>query len=500
LRDGVTYFEPKFTYHGFRYMEMRGEPKSAEFEACFVHDEVRQVGSFSCSNPLINDIVTAAARGIRGNYRSMPTDCPQRDERMGWLGDRAGGAPGEMFLFDVSNVYRKWMDDIRESQAVNGCVPDIAPPFWKNYSDNITWPSCVVFIPHWLRRHYGDGGVIEQNFDAITRWLDHMCEYLEDGLLDRDIYGDWCVPPEEGYMIHSERADRKTSPFILASAYLAQNLELASAMAERMGKNELAVRWRAQRGQIAEALNARFLDADTGRYDNGSQTGALLPLAFEVTPEPQRKQVFDYLVSRIEENGAPVLGTGLVGGQWLLRTLTAYGRADIALSLVAREEYPSWGYMIRQGATTIWELWNGNSAEPFMNSRNHVMLLGDLLTWLFEDVAGIQPRTAGFEQITLRPHFILDSVDCKHESIRGPIHSRWETKDGKIEWSVSLPPNVETFVELRAESAKSVLINGSQPELVPCTVAASPFSWVQTKLPTGTHRITLDCAALPGAA
>lgn len=492
LREGATEFEPKFTCHGFRYMELRGAPAAAEFVACVVHDEVPATGSFTCSNEIVNQIVTAAARGIRGNYRSMPMDCPQRDERMGWLGDRGGGAPGEMFLFDVSKVYRKWMDDIRDAQGVNGCVPDIAPPFWRMYSDNVTWPSCLVFIPHWLQRHYGDAGVVEKNFGAMERWLEHMSDYLEDGLLDRDVYGDWCVPPEARHLIHSERADRKTSPLILASTYLAQNLALATAFAERLGRPEIAQRWQVRRREIAAALNARFLDEASGVYDNGSQTAALLPLAFGLTPEPQRRRVFDYLVSRLTESGHPTLGTGLVGGQWLMRTLTAYGRADLALALATREEYPGWGYMVRQGATTIWELWNGDTADPLMNSGNHVMLLGDLVTWLFEDVAGIQPRRPGFAEITLRPHFVFDAVTCEHRSIRGPIGSRWETAGGKVEWTVTLPPNVQTHVELPASVAKTLRVNGAAPALAPLTLPQSPFPWVQTPLPPGSHVITCD--------
>ena len=491
LREGTTGFEPKFTYHGFRYVELRGDCDEVELMACFVHDEVPETGSFSCSNELVNQIVEAAARGIRGNYRSMPTDCPQRDERMGWLGDRAGGAPGEMFLFDVAGVYRKWLGDIRDSQSPSGSLSDIAPAFWGMMTnDNVTWPSCVSFIPHWLQRHYGDPGVVAENFPAIEAWVENMCRYLDGGLLGRDIYGDWCVPPESPHLIHSERADRKTSPVILASSYLAKNLEIAATFARQLGHTQLAETWTKRREEIAAALAKAFLDDATGRYDNGSQTAALLPLAFDLVPESRRAQVFEFLVSRLTESGTPSLGTGLVGGQWLLRTLTAHGRADLATALVTRDEYPSWGYMIRQGATTIWELWNGNTADPFMNSRNHVMLLGDLLTWLFEDVAGIQPRSPGFATVGLRPHFVFDSVECSHRTVQGPIRSGWHIENGATRWSVELPPGVDAVAELPTACAGTLEVNGRPPDLEHFESEEGPL--VRLALAPGPHVLTFQ--------
>ncbi len=458
-------FEPKFVYHGFRYVELRGNAEVVEIAAVYVHDEISAVGSFVCSSEVVNRIVDAAARGIRTNCRSMPTDCPQRDERMGWLGDRAGGAPGEMYLFELKNFYEKWMEDIRDAQAVNGCIPDLAPPFWQMYNDNVTWPSVVAFLPHWLHRHYGDIEVIRENFAAIGRWIEHMSSYLEAGLIDRDLYGDWCVPPEEPHLILTNQPERKTSGTILASTYLAKDLELAAAFARQMDRGDLADRWMSRRAEIAAALNEEFFDPVIGCYDNGSQTAALLPLAFGITPEDSAEQVFDYLVSRITETGEPVLGTGLVGGQSLLRTLARHGRVDLARALATREDYPSWGHMIRNGATTIWELWNGDTASPFMNSGNHVMLLGDLIPWLFEDVAGIQAAEPGFRRVRLQPNFVFDSVNCSHRSIRGTIESRWETIGSRIEWSVLLPPNVDGWAEIPAQMADSVELDGARPEI-----------------------------------
>ena len=496
LGEGETAFEPKFTYHGFRYVEVRGErsqPELKDVVACFVHDDVERTGDFSCSNDTVTKIVEAAARGIVGNYRSMPTDCPQRDERMGWLGDRGGGAPGEMFLFDVQKHYRKWLADIRLAQAPNGCLPDIAPPFWRMYNDDVTWPSCFVLISHWLHRHYGDRAVVGENFPAISKWLDHMCGYLENDLISRDVFGDWCVPPESRHLIHSERADRKTSPVILSSTYLARLLEMAATFARMLGNDDDAARWTGRHAEISAALNARFLDASRGSYDNGSQTAALLPLAFGITPEAERRKVFDYLVGRITEGGSAQLGTGLIGGQWLMRTLTAYGRADLARELATREEYPGWGYMMSQGATTIWELWNGNTADPLMNSGNHVMLLGDLISWLFEDVAGIQPAEPGFSTIRFRPHFLFRSVACRHHTIRGMASSSWDSTERNVSWEVEVPANVTGIAELPPGTSTHLRLDGQAPP------ASNGGSCIRIPLEPGRHTITFANTGLCAA-
>ncbi len=498
LGEGETRFEPKFVFHGFRYAELRGEAEVVELEAIYVHDDVPATGSFECESEVLNKIVEATARGIRTNCRSMPTDCPQRDERMGWLGDRAGGAPSEMFLFDLANFYRKWLDDIRDAQAPNGCIPDIAPAFWRMYQDNVTWPSVAVFIPHWLHRHYGDDGVVAQNFDALARWLDHMSRYLLDGLIDRDLYGDWCVPPEEAHLIFTLQEGRKTHSVILASTYFARDLEIAAAFADRLGRDDLAAKWRARRAEITTALNARFYDEATGSYDNGAQTASVLPLAFDLAPEGEERKVFNALVTKMTATGAAELGTGLVGTRSLLRTLTAYGRADVARDLATREEYPGWGYMIGQGATTIWELWNGDTAAPFMNSGNHVMLTGDLIAWLFEDVAGIQAAEPGFRRVRFRPHFVFESVDCRHRSIRGEIGSRWMKRDGRIKWTVTLPPNVDGWAEVPVEWARDLTLDGDQPETAAAPSGRSERHWVRVELEPGRHEFVLRQDAQDG--
>ena len=454
-------YEPRFALHGFRYVEVREElsPATAlELTACFVHDDVKAEGKFKCSDETMNSIFLAARHGILGNYRSMPTDCPQRDERMGWLGDRAAGSAGEMYLFDVAAFYRKWMDDIRAAQLPNGCIPDVAPPYWRLYNDNVTWPACLTFIPNWLHLHYGDTATIARTYPAIRSWIDHMLEMVHDGLITRDIYGDWCVPPESQDLIHAEDPQRRTSGPLLASCFMVKILEQGAKFAEIVGSEDDARRWADRSDAMRDAINRHFLRPGDACYDNGSQTSSVIPLAFGIVPENLREKIFDRLVSCILESGEPVIGTGLIGIQCLMRTLTACGRADLACEIAARTTYPSWGYMLKNGATTIWELWNGNTADPAMNSANHVMLLGDFIPWMFADLAGMQPGEPGFSRILLRPVFPekLTFVEASFHAMPGELRSAWKREKHGITWTFTIPAN--TFATALLD------VDGEEPE------------------------------------
>ena len=203
---GPEVYEPRFTYHGFRYVEITGypgEPGMGAIEACVVHDDLEPAGDFACSNELLNRIYTNCRWGIRGNYRSIPTDCPQRDERQGWLGDRAMGCRGEMQLFDVAAFYEKWLTDMADTQRPDGSVCETAPSYWPFYFDNVTWPGTIALIPNVLREQYGDERFIVHHYPAMRAWVEHMCGYMVNDLIPRDTYGDWCVPPEDPKVIHS---------------------------------------------------------------------------------------------------------------------------------------------------------------------------------------------------------------------------------------------------------------------------------------------------------
>lgn len=470
---GKEVWEPRFTYHGFRYVEVTGLPgiaTLAALEGRVVNDDLASAGEFKCSNELLNQIYTNVHWGTRGNYRSMPTDCPQRDERQGWLGDRSEECRGESFLFDIGKLYPKWLQDISDSQKPSGSLPDVAPAFWPIYSDNVTWPSTLIIAPAVLHRQYGDTAPIAKNYDSAKKWLDYMNGFMTNGIIAKDSYGDWCVPPEELKLIHSKDPARQTDKALLATSYFYNNLKMMERYAKLLGKPNDVARYAKWADEVKVAFNNKFLKRDKGFYDNGSQTSCVLPLAFGLVPDDMRASVFKQLVNKLTNETRGHIGTGLIGGQYLCRVLSDNGRADLVYKMATKKEYPGWGYMIANGATTIWELWNGNTADPTMNSGNHVMLVGDLMIWYHEYLAGISadPTQPGFKHIIMKPHPVgdLKFVKATHRSPYGLISSDWrksgdwQRNEEKFEWNIEVPANTTATVYVPAMRKKNVTESG----------------------------------------
>ena len=465
---GTEIYEPRFTYQGFRFVELTGYPGTPTLDSitgCVVHTDLPIVGNFECSNTTINQIHKNIFWGLRGNYLSIPTDCPQRDERQGWQGDRAAESLGEMFLFDNVTLYSKWLQDIEESQTPEGNLSDVCPPFWPLYSSNVTWPSAFTIVPESLWKQYGDDRPIKRHYAAMVKWLNHLDHTVKDGITEADNYGDWCVPPERKELIHSQDPARKTSKGILATSYYINNLNLVARYADMLGKPEEAKAHRDKAAMMTTAFNKKYYDTATGKYDNGTQTSCVLPLYFGLVPEDQREKVFATLVNNIEHVTDYHIGTGLIGGQWLNRVLTEFGRADVSYRFATNTGYPSWGYMIENGATTIWELWNGNTADPAMNSGNHVMLVGDLTIWLYQNLAGIKSDD-GFQTLDMAPIPVgdLTFVNAEYDSIRGMIKSHWRKDNGQFVWDVTIPVGSKAFLTVPTSDRESIRVNGIKPE------------------------------------
>jgi alpha-L-rhamnosidase len=470
--SGTATWEPAFTYHGFRYVEMRGfpgKPSLASLSGRVVHDDLRAAGEFSCSNPLLNGIYRNVVWGVKGNYRSIPTDCPQRDERQGWLGDRGEESLGETYLFDNAALYAKWLQDMADAQKPSGSVPDVCPAYWPIYSDNVTWPSTSVIIPDTLHRQFADSRVIRTHYESASKWVDYMCGFVTNGIISRDAYGDWCVPPEDPKLIHSQDPGRRTDPGLLATAYFYHDLRLMEQYANMLAKTSDARRYGQLAGDMKAAFNAQFLHEDLGYYDNGTQTSCVLPLAFGLVPAQQQERVFDHLVQKINNESHGHIGTGLIGGQYLNRVLSEHGRGDLAYTIASQRDYPSWGYMLGKGATTIWELWNGDTADPGMNSGNHVMLVGDLVVWLYESLAGIRPDPAqpGFKHIIMKPEPVgdLTFVKATHRSPYGLVASHWQRSGSKFDWQITVPANTTASVYVPARTEADVKEGGTPASL-----------------------------------
>ena len=466
--DGEETWEPRFTSHGFRFVEVTGFPGTPDLnslEGRVVNDDLPVAGNFLCSNDLINRIYTNIVWGTRGNYRSMPTDCPQRDERQGWLGDRSEECKGEAYLFDIAPLYAKWRQDMEDAQRPTGVIPDVAPAYWPIYSDNVTWPSSAIIIPSALERQFGDTASIGKNYDGAKLWMEHMLTLAKDNIISKDSYGDWCVPPEEAHLIHSKDPARQTDKALLATSYYYYDLCLMEKYANLLGKTDDAAHWKKLTEDFKTAFNNKFLDREKGQYSNGTQTSCVLPLAFGLVPDDMKSKIFATLVANIENVTKGHIGTGLIGGQYLNRVLSDNGRADLCYTIASQKTYPSWGYMVSQGATTIWELWNGNTADPTMNSGNHVMLIGDLVVWFYEYLGGIAPASPGFKTIVMKPVPVgdLTFVKATHNSPYGLIASEWYRDGNKFDWQIEIPANATATVYVPAAKLENVKVQDATP-------------------------------------
>jgi alpha-L-rhamnosidase len=450
---GAETWEPRFTYHGFRYVEVRGypgKPGLAAIEGRVVHDDMTRIADFKSSDELLNRLHHNIVWGVRGNYRSIPTDCPQRDERQGWLGDRSMVSRSESYLFDIAAFYTKWDHDLEDSQNVAGVIPDVSPAYWRLYTDDVTWPSTFILVPGMLLDQYGDRRVIAQSYPAMKKWVDHMRGFIHDGLLSKDTFGDWCVPPENPKLIHSQDPARRTDKTLIATAYFQYLLRLMERYAKIARQEQDAGGYEVLSRQMQAAFERRFFEPDKAAYGNDSQTSMLLPLALGITPDEIRPRVVVSLTRKIEQESNGHIGVGLIGAQWLMRTLSDNGQADLAYRIATQKDYPGWGYMVEKGATTVWELWNGDTADPAMNSGNHVMQIGDLGIWLYAYLGGIRPdpEEPGFRRTIIHPVVpaSLQFVHASHQSMYGKIVTDWRREGDRFSLNVTIPANTTAVV------------------------------------------------------
>ena len=466
-------WKPSFVFHGFRYVEVSGYPgvpDPEDFTGEVIYDSMPFSGSFSTSDTIVNSIYRNATWGIRGNYHGMPTDCPQRDERLGWLGDRTTGAFGESYVYDNNLLYAKWLQDIAETQREDGAVSDVSPNFWQLYNNDVTWPSAYFNVALMLYERYGNLGPIQKHYESMKKWMDFMAsDCMSDGIIPNDTYGDWCMPPESPQLIHSQDPARKTDGRLLSTATYYYLLGVMERFAALTGHDADIDAFRSMAATVKEAYNREFMHrSDSGTdvwYGNNTVTANLLSLVYGLVPEGCEESVFGHIVDKTVNDFDGHVSTGVIGICHLMRTLTRYGRADLAWRLATNTDYPSWGYMVRRGATTIWELWNGDTADPAMNSANHVMLLGDLLIWFYEDLAGIKtaPGALAFNSLQMKPYPVegLDHVDASYDSVRGRIASAWKkTEDGMFEWDVTLPANTSAEIWVPSAEGKAEEVSG----------------------------------------
>jgi len=454
--EGPAALEPRFTLHGFRYAEISGCDRldRSALTAQVVHSDIAVTGSFESSESWLNRLFTTIDWGQRGNFISVPTDCPQRDERLGWLGDAQIFARTASYNRDVAAFFAKWLDDIDDARLPSGAFPDIAPRLNLTWGGAPAWADGGVIIPWTLYLMYGDRGNLERHYGAMTEWMDFVergnPEFIRNYELGNS-YNDWLAP-----------GDDLTPPELLATAYWAYDAELMSQIAQLLGRPDDAVEYQALRSKIDAAFTDAFVATD-GSIASGSQTAYALGLHMNLIPEDLRATAAGHLVAAIEAAGWS-LTTGFVGVGYLLPVLSSTGYTDIAYRLLCQNAYPSWRYMLDHGATTIWERWNGWTPErgfqsPWMNSFNHYAL-GSLGEWLYRFVLGIEPAPGSnaFDRLVLRPHpgGGLTFARGAYESVRGSIRSAWKQGSGRFSLAVELPPGVTASVRVPSADASSV--------------------------------------------
>ncbi|MDH5467892.1 MAG: glycoside hydrolase family 78 protein [Candidatus Aminicenantes bacterium] len=461
-------FEPRFTFHGFQYVEVTGFPGVPGKDAitgCAIHSAAPPAGSFECSSPLVNKIYQNLTWSQRGNYISVPTDCPQRDERLGWMGDAQIFIRTGTFNMDAAAFFTKWMVDVEDAQSGEGAFPDFAPRLkdkvLMRFESAPAWGDAGIIVPWTVYRVHGDTRIVSGHWEAMVKWMDFLQEANPELIRKNKVgnnYGDWL----------SIKAD--TPKDLLATAYWAYDARLMSRMAEAIGRSSEAFYYEKLFQNIREAFQREFVLPD-GRIKGETQTGYLLALAMDLVPEELRSRSAEHLVENIKQRDWH-LSTGFVGAGYLNPVLTEMGYPDVAYRLLLNETFPSWGYSINQGATTIWERWDGWTEEkgfqdPGMNSFNHYAF-GSVGEWLFRFVAGIDldPEIPGYKRIIIRPHpgGGLEYARAEYDSIQGKISSGWKLEDGKLILNVTIPANTTAMIHVPAEDLSQVTESGKPAE------------------------------------
>lgn len=468
---GRESFMPRFNYKGFQYVEVTStqplELNKESLTGFFMHSNVPPVGRIHTSNPVLNKLWEATNNSYLSNLYGYPTDCPQR-EKNGWTGDAHIAIETGLYSFDGITIYEKWLADHRDEQQPNGVLPATIPSAgwgyeWANGPD---WTSTIAIIPWNIYLFYGDTTLLASCYDNIKRYVDHITEISPTGLTTWGL-GDW-VPV------------RSTTPVELTSSiYYFVDASILSKAAGILGRQQDQQQYTALAAKIRNAINAKYLDTATGIYGKGVQTEMSAPLYWGVTPDALKAKVAANLAKRVEQDSFH-LDVGLLGTKTILNALSENGYADIAYKVASQETYPSWGWWIVNGATTLYENWAIDAKSDI--SLNHIMF-GEIGAWLYKGIGGIKPdeKAPGFRHIILEPHFVagLNSYESSHESPYGSIVSSWERSAGKIVYTVTVPAGATASIHFDIPDGKKVYgqngaaVNNSKPY----PVAAGKYSF-----------------------
>ena len=474
-------WEPKFTFHGFRYVQLDGflsarrkAPDGTFYEpeltAIVLHSELDKRSSFKCSNPKLNQLYSNICWGQRDNFLEVPTDCPQRDERLGWTGDAEVFCPTAALNYNVGAFFRKYCRDMREAQREDGGIAAVAPDILQCSYDAAAWADAAVICPWVIYQHYGDIRILAENYEMMHKWVDYQLATANDFIRPDTAYGDWLSLAEE-----------KTPSHFIGTVYFRHTANLVSKSAALLGKSEDAAKYAKLSSDIAEAFRQKYLAPD-GSVSINNQTTCALALHFNMLLPEQIAVNISKLRRLIAENGNK-LNTGFVGTACLNLALSEHGASDAAYTLYLQEEFPSWLFSVNQGATTIWERWNSYTikdgfGDANMNSFNHYAY-GAVQEWVFRHVCGIRYLAPGGKHLLFAAEtdVRLDFADGTIDTMYGKAESSWKFENDKLFWHISAPANSRMTVQI-PEGFREV--SGKFP-------ADRSF-----ELPCGTYDLTLE--------
>ena len=456
-------FLPHFTFHGFRYICVEGmeEISLDQFTACAMHSDMEKTGTFTCLNKKVNQLQSNISWSLRDNFLDIPTDCPQRDERLGWTGDAQVFSWTAAYNRNTALFFAKWMRDMSAESSLELGVPHVVPDILGQYSAS-AWSDAAVIIPWVVYQTYGDERILEENWKCMHEWVDYITNHCkENGLWQSGFqYGDWLALDKE------ESADRTgaTDKYMIANAYYIYVTDIVKKIADVLGKKEEAKKYHELYKRTLESFRQEYYTS-TGRIVSETQTGAILSLYFNLARKKDRKRIISTLVTNIE-NHKDHLSTGFVGTPYICHTLSENGAHEKATALFMKEDYPSWLYAVNKGATTIWERWNsilpdGSFDESGMNSLNHYAY-GSIGDWMYRKVAGISQVEPGYKKFKIEPMFVkgIGTVCGEFESVYGKIVSCVSCKNGKINVHIEVPANTKAVVLLPEKDKEQEIGSG----------------------------------------
>ncbi len=495
---GEETFEPHFTWHGFQFIRIEGYPgeiKAENFTAVALYSDMKVTGTFASSNPLINQLQHNIEWGQRGNFLDVPTDCPQRNERLGWTGDAQVFSRTASFLRDVDNFFIKWMKDVAADQLPDGSVPHVIPNVLGRDGGSTGWSDVATVVPWNMYLAYGDKRMLEDQYGSMKAWVDCMQQRSVNNLWNTGFhFGDWLF-----YSINDDNDGMSaiTNKYFIAQCFWAHSTQLLINAARVLGKTDDAAKYAALLKNIKEAFVKEYTTANGATMSN-TQTSYVLALSFDMLPEPMRAQAATRLVEniRLYHNH---LTTGFLGTPYLCEVLSRFGYTDMAYKLLLQDTYPSWLYPVKMGATTIWERWDGIKPDstfetPTMNSYNHYAY-GAIGDWMYRVMVGLdtEEEGPGYKKITIHPHVggNFNWVSATYQTRYGKVTSGWKTENGQLVLDADIPANTTATIWMPAATAEAIT-EGGKPlsQLKEIKAEAGEKGYVMLKVGSGKYRFS----------